>query len=282
MKTLSLILISFCSFFSFSQDQTTWDNENLNGRIYFFSTNTWSFTLDEGTAVKDSVEKNWTCYFDEFGNEINSTYLWGFGAKKIVRNFDYDRDKQMILETLYGNDEIEFKRITFKYARDSRSAVKQEVNQDGTIEQFMCKYNWKKSITRLERFDQKERLKSKETFDYDERNNMIEYRFTKYIGKDSSVLKARVAYEFDTYNSCTKEVYYGDEDQLIYEITYTYDDKGNCIMFEYKDAINSGNSYKEQYQYEFDDLNNWTKKTTVDSDGKVSGIEERTISYYES
>jgi TonB family protein len=83
-------------------------------------------------------------------------------------------------------------------------------------------------------------------------------------------------------------VTYPVEDTLPGKEQHVYDDKGNVVEMTLRSPDGSLLS-KEAYKYEFDQLGNWTKKSSsvaVYENGKISfeptGITYRTISYYYS
>jgi TonB family protein len=83
-------------------------------------------------------------------------------------------------------------------------------------------------------------------------------------------------------------VTYPIEDTLPGKEHFVYDDKGNVVEMTLRGTDGSLLS-KESYKYEFDQLGNWTKKSSsvaIYENGKISfeptGITYRTISYYYS
>ncbi len=125
-------------------------------------------------------------------------------------------------------------------------------------------------------FDEKEKLKSRESYQYDGDGNLISQMIRAFT-PDTSFNVAEMQYKYDAKSNLVEEIYITKDTVQVYKTSYVYDDKGNCIQTEKKE--NGAKPVKILFQYKFDDKGNWIEKVSYQNESIV-GLEERSIEYY--
>lgn len=297
MKTKIFTLIVFwgISIFSFTnamQPTTFLKDENINGKVKSI-TETYI-----GVKYKNEQRKN-VYLFNAKGQMTKDTYYWQDKPSSSVTDYTYDAKGFFISEKTTDPTKGTTERKE-TYLNDLKgNPIKENTYYDGSSKPSYVKTFTRnpagKVLTEITKTLPENKIYyPKLTYKYDTKGNKIE-QYIEYGYGDYSKSKYHLTYnkkgkiekeiedsEFTSmvtgeleYRKTIKIYMYDEKDRIltvtnnsgdIYE-QYVYDDKGNIT----KDK-------EAEYIYEYDEKDNWIKKTTAKG-GEIYCIEERIYVY---
>lgn len=343
MKTLALILIVgffiSCANEKFKNDLV---KDKLKGRVSIITESEYGAIEKFGEAQKDGLKNKYVLKYDIKGSLIEDCWYDSDGNLKIKKTYRYDEKGNMTEKR--SNNESPFywegvSVIKYKYDIKGRMIEENQYHLDGSLARnWFYKYDSKgnkvvkssnenfktpseykngsvyiSGTTYSYEYDKRGNLiletteVSKDTFQYDDNNNMIVHEC--YLG-GSLIYKETYAYD-EMRNKLEHKKYKSDGSTKLIE-TFKYDTNGNLIE---ENIANGKNTYKyddngyliEKYNYsadgkysdhmnyiydQFDKTGNWIKKREIgnlisykNSNGVyvpfvTTHIIEREIEYY--
>ena len=101
-------------------------------------------------------------------------------------------------------------------------------------------------------------------------------------------------YEYDKNGNLTREIWYGEDDEIMIDTSYTYNDKNALVKTKSSIGIDGGQSYEITYTYEYNGNQRIVTEHYTDSKGDeettvtvgvltkyTDGISEKTLSVLE-
>ena len=192
--------------------------------------------------------------------------------------FKYD-DKRNIIEesNYYDIDESPVKKTTYKYDDKGNQVEMAIYSEDGNLNlKDISKYDNKGNKVEFNSYSGNGDLRFKSIYEYDDQGNEVEWISYNEDGK----LEFKYIYEYDDNGNQVKYMRYNENDKLNFIAIYKYDDNGNVVEKSLKiNAIAEPFSI-ESYTYEYDNKNNWIKKTIEKTESFDFYIIEREIEYF--
>ncbi len=270
MKRIIFLSLIFFSFFSFSQEIfINLQTENLNGKIRSYSKKTFTIVknssdLKQKYAVKYSFDTNGNLVsIENYGDDttIISKEIYKYKMGKLSNTTLFNAVGNAGKTTQYEHDDTG-KMVSLK-----------KYNNQGKLQyQIKYIYNQKGQLTTQQKLIPSINHTIKETFKYDNQNNLIEKSKTARIGT------TRETFEYNSKKLQTKKSAYNAMGELFSIIAYKYNTHNDKISLEKFDA-NKTLNYYEKYDYTYDHKGNWTQRTSYKKGKKVS-VENRTIVYF--
>ena len=270
MKKLLLLPLLFLSFSVYSQYKTvSLQSENLKARVQSYSKKTF-------VIAKNS---------NELTQKYNVTY--SFNKKGTIERIENFRENQKLdskeifeYENALLSKHILFnsigtigKKTLFEYdSNGNLISQKKYSGQDKLQYDTSYLYNLKGQLTAQQKLIPSINYTMKESYKYDDFNNLIVRTKTARIGTTKETFR---------YNSKAlpiKKSEYNAMGELFSVIVYEYNLQNDKTSLKKYDANNTMNYY-ESYEYVYDSKGNWTEKTSFEKGEKVS-LEKRTINYY--
>jgi len=187
-----------------------------------------------------------TYAYDKKGNMTGESVFMGTHSAKVRATYEYDEKGHKIGEIRYTEDKITDKTA---YVYENEKLISKKTTDGNGIIEFSENSTYDKdgNLTNYFRYEKLSNSRIEENYTYDSNKNMLSFLVKE---NDKPVLKT----------------------------LYTYDNNNNLISVISTDGAGKLLD-KRSYTYQYDENNNWTKKT-VDIKGEPAFILERTYSYY--
>jgi hypothetical protein len=193
----------------------------------------------------------------------------------------FNEEGNTIEHNIYGLDGSLDWKYTYKYDDKGNKIEENRHYPDGPGGKTTYKYDYKGNMIEENEYTASEKWWSKNTYKYDNEGNIIE---SGSYYKSDSILYQITIYQYDNEGNLIEENEYDSTGTYVYpyrQKTYKYDDAGNVIEKRYYGFDNNlqPDWIVAKYAYEFDEKNNWIRKTEfVNEIPKY--IIEREIEYY--
>jgi len=304
MKIQSLLLISSCFFLaSFIGEKGKNDREkaNLKGVVKSVTWYTYKGVVKMGLPEKDSLESK-TIYkydtnghkteeaiyrpdgsltwkyshiFDDDGRETSSSIQKTMKTTSSTYSFKADYKGSGHEATSTTENQPGITTTSYKYTLDDGGKITEMdlYKSDGSlISKNMRKYDANGNLIESDSYDNGGNNAGKSTFVYDDKGNLT----VSSNYNSSGVLVVRTIFtQYDNTGEYNEETF--TSPIFKYHHLYKHDDKGN--MTEMKVLNKDGSTLDFTYQYEYDKMGNWIRKT-VFKDDKLQSILEQEIQYY--
>lgn len=218
--------------------------------------------------------------YDSDGNKIEELFYGGNGARlsRLVNTYD-GRGNQLTLTSYNADDSISYRTVISYDASDNNT---EWVQYHGDTLRYRVLY----------RYDDRGRLKEKETFEYNAPPN---------VHTSHAPVPGKIVYSYNDKESAREEATYDAGGALVSRVVISLDDKGNQIgRAEYggdgapkdtkvswydKDKLLRTLGGRALTKFEYDPQGNWTKKTYLiqpagSNKPEAYGAEYRVIAYY--
>lgn len=281
MKNLIFLLTTLMSVMTFAQNgKTDVENESLKGKVKSLKHTRYSVKDFFGNIEKDSIMQgeNYTFLFNTDGKFLETTY--------------YNIDNTISHKNLFSyNDKKQF-------------IESQQVDEKGELlAKYIPKYNGKAQIEEYNTYNKNGELSDKSIYKYDKEGNYIEenayyadgekiYQYLYTYDKKARLIESKYShfeenliqntkFEYDNQGKHikTNRITTDLENKFQYKVIFKFNDKEDELDFEVFDEKNKPDG-KVHYIYEYDNQNNWIKRTTMEG-FITTDITEREITYYE-
>lgn len=223
-------------------------------------------------------------YYDEFGNEIENSY----GFSKLTRS--YDKEGKITQEKYYAKGDNPalwagfYHAVNYSYDEYDNLSEIDYLDSDGHltpdesgVSSYKMAYNRSGVLTKMAFYNQENKLvlsgyrTAGYTIEYDELGNQ---KSLQYFGADGKPCMsgdgyASIQYSYDKQtNLLTSIKDYDTQGNLLYDIVYRYDERGNTVMNYTKDG--KGNLLKNTLveHSEYDTNNRCTRNWYTDLNNK--------------
>ena len=277
------------------------ENDKLKGKVKrviikhsgaFTKTDVFTYNLEGYKILEQSSSEEE--YEDKNGYPSAYGGLVSYGTVEDKTEFSRDIHNNIIEETLFRNSPIDNFKIVHKnkcsYDENGNIISRIEINQNQNQEDL---------VTYKNKYDKNDNLiecinvtnDSKDTFKYDEENNMIEHQHEKQKTTYKYDDNNNIIYEggYDVNSGGSRELKYDSNNNLIEEVIYSFQKKVECTikhlyidnqLKEDKSYNNFGELYSTTTYNEYDSQGNWTKCIQSNKDDNMTYNTERIIEYY--
>ncbi|HHB51798.1 MAG TPA: hypothetical protein ENK75_01955 [Saprospiraceae bacterium] len=269
---LFISLFSFLLCFQTFSQQTKYNlqQENLKGKLHYYIVKTFiTKNPNEEPVQKYAAKKifNTDGVLTEIDNYDADSKLLG----KIIYEI---KDGLLIRETFFNAIGNPDKITTYEYDEQGRVSTQKKINNAGKLQfQTTYLYNAKGQLSATHKLIPSINYTMKESYQYDAVGNLIE------IAKKVRIGTTKELYAYNSQKQQIKKSEFNAIGELFSVITYEYNTKGDKTGLKKHDA-SGALTYFESYQYQYDEHDNWTERTSFEKGKKVS-VEKRTITYYQ-
>lgn len=214
--------------------------------------------------------------YDEFGNCTRDYTEWSDGdSTERKYSYTYDGNGNILTKTDDTNGDV------YTYTYDENGNVLTENADDSYVVSYVYddagnilskkkeflgytsvetwEYSYDNNGNKVFRKHTDEEGKIKEaTYKYDTAGNLLEERDALIGNRD---------YEFDKNGNLTREVWYGEADEIMFDTQYTYNDKNELVKTKGLINLDGGHSYEITYTYEYKGNQRIVTEHYTESDG---------------
>lgn len=270
---LLTFLIFNCACSAENKD-SDWAKSNLNGKIKSVKESHYRAEKQPGNTEENFESRGgFETVFNMQGYKMSYTSHESDGRISSKSLYKYDDKNNLIEEELYYGDELSFREL-YTYDDKSNLIEKTTLDSDGKLSlRQLYKNNDSGNKIEERHHNNEDVFYNKLVFEYDERNNLIEEN--RYDADDIHCIKINYKYD-DTGNMIEEDFHALLNNMFDYKNQFKYDKKGNVI--EWLDAENKSSILI--YEYEFDEIGNWIRSTSL-KNGSKQGMIEREIKYFD-
>jgi len=208
------------------------------------------------------------------------------GSKyKILTVYKYDNLNNMVESKIYDLDGALVETYSFIYNKHGDQIEENRTySTQGKLysKKYNLTYNDNNKLIEKSEINALPYNISKEIYEYDNNGNIIN---SKTLKPDGTIQSIKMFGFDDKKNKIEEGSSYEKSITQFSKIYYKYDNNSNVIEESHYEKDGTL-SYTIKYDYEFDNSNNWIKRTDTyvdrSSNSKISGILERTIEYYKN
>lgn len=232
--------------------------ETLNGQVKEVFEKNYFAVEQDGKLVKS--ERMTVASRDTFG--------WTNDFKLL-----YDESGNLLQSDLIDENDALINRNK-QTVEDGKISESQFFKDDTLRRVTKLAYNEEGKLTGLENFRMPiDTLIVKGSFIYDENGNMVEWQIINPLDE----MISKYIFTVNQDGKRTGFSFYNKEGKKTFEQKFSYNDHGSLGRQELINA--NGESLVTEYEYEYDDMGNWTKYTS--RTGPTGVIAERAITYYQ-
>lgn len=281
MRTLIVVavvgLAAVTGVFSQTND---WEEDGLKGKVRDMTIERAELVQKAGTLFEAKRKPVETMSFTAEGAKIEEAHYSANGALLWTFVHAYGSDgRRRTTESRLANGTVS-ETLVFAYSNDKRTES-DTLGPDGSLrEKSSYAYDENGNTAEIDEVAADGTSVGKWTYHYDTRGHVREWAA---YNPDGSIFEEST-YTYDSEGRLKVTAQYRADNSL--EKRVAYDSKGNEIEAE-KDAADGTVLWKRIYEYEFDSVGNWIKKTTKEltgssgnSDFAAVEIEFRTVQYY--
>jgi len=299
LKKSITVLILIVSLTTFGQND--WKNQNLQANPKAMNNIVYNIVENFGAIERTGVVKGVNFTYNELGfvitqnnygqnaqpiNQLHIVYdtLYNIKSKnlsdkngKLINrvNYEYNKKNKTTYESIYRADGSLESRMVYTYNKKKVKLLKVISFDSNGQKKEVKNYTYRKwkHLMRVETVNPKTKVvKNKKVFDED--NNLLEISFFDVLGN----LTSKKKYQYKKQQLITILFYVKKELKIQQNFTY------NNLGFLVKEEVKTLESKKVDiitYTYDFDDKENWVKKSKFINFVPVS-LEERTIDYFKN
>lgn len=227
MKVLFLFLVSVVAL---GQNQkTSWQKDNLRGKVKSVESVSFQYVNKEGNMVKGEPLSNFNTLeeYNTKGFKISGKRFSREGKDVSRWKYFYDKDNYLLKVEVY-NSENQLEEL-LKYTYDTQHRKEEVTGYDakGNLTgKQVAHYNVNGDKINELSFNEKDSFLLNLDVVYDDKQNVSEKKFEDKDGK-----RVLLKYVYDDKNNIAEENYYGDANQLYGQkrFSYKYDSQGNWI-----------------------------------------------------
>lgn len=275
MKIFILIILVASAFTFFPASKNDWNKMSLNGKVK-------SLKINEAHRYKSGGEfTEWKKTYSHFYFFNKDGFITEYHKKDIVDSNSYKgeysynvKEKNITINYLQKNGHT-WKTIFILDANDN-SIEEQNISSNGNLSsRYSLKRDESGYLVEKRSYNSKGKITGVHTWKYDAEGNQIEMKY-EMVG--SGILMHN-AFAYDDKGNKTDEIHYKSDGTIQRKYNFIYDDMGNKtgeMKFNSKGQLTDKNTWN----YEYDKVKNWTKRTQSGAGGEPFLIEERIIEYY--
>jgi len=272
--------------------------KNLNGNVYYCSTRSYNVLNKFGELSKNGFPNfNWQSddiFFNSEGYIIKSTDIDKNGLNSYLSLNSYENNN-IISSERFSQDLSPSYKTKFSYDDNGNCTKKSGFDENGEVK-YVVKYIFEENNCIKEtRFNKEGNIKYVKKFKYEKNNKIEETKYddkgfikSRYENKyySNGIIKEAKSFSedgelyfhkyYDKSGYGLKTIYYKDN-EIDYIWKYLKDEFGNTIQSTKNDE-NDLEVLKYTYDFEYDNKNNWIKKTTFRNE-VPDRIIEREIKY---
>ena len=259
MKSASLILILILQFnilFAQNNQQTSWEQASLKGKVKSVREITYSASANEGKIIRGEVKTGAKNAFTAYNSKGYQTELANYkpdGTLEWRYTSEYDKENKLAFEKTYNSDDSLILKAVYHYQDGNISRGYCYKAEDNLFEHWIYFYNERKNLIKQVGYKDTS-IFTTWRFSYDEQDRLISK--TIYNPNDSLVFTWTCRFEisgeryeeqdhqpfgkqvnkFNSDGLCTESTLYFGEKSIGSEdiFTYKYDSKGNwteCLSY---------------------------------------------------
>jgi len=280
-----LFVVLILSSSSVNKQKSDLDKENLKGnvkslrQVSFYAVEKFGAITKGKRGGESLIESN------DFHNKYNekgflierNSYL--DGTLYLIEIYTYD-DNDNNIEVFQSTSEGENGKVIYNYDDKGNLIEENSYYPDDSLKasyKYTNKYDNNDNLIEQNTYLSNGSLSWREIYTYDKNGKLIENN--KYQSNGS--FDNKDTFKYDNNGYLIEITRYLPDSSLYYKDRYIYDEKGNPIERNY-DRPSDGKfttSFKDTYQYDYDEKNNWIKKVHF-KDKIPKHIIEREIKYY--
>ncbi|MGA2763405.1 MAG: hypothetical protein ABSG17_08585 [Spirochaetia bacterium] len=263
----------------FSQ-ANSWEEDGLKGKVKHLTVERAEPAQKAGAMVEGKRRPVETASYSPAGQKIEETHYSAGGALLWTFAYTYDPDGMRIsTQCRLANGSVSEK-LAYAY-KHGKKVESDTFAPDGSLrEKSSFAYDESGNVAEVDGVGADGTSFGKWTYRYDDKGHVRDW--TSYTAEGT--LFEESTYTYDSEGRLKVSAQYRADNSL--EKRVTYDSKGNEIEAE-KDAPDATVQSKRRYEYDFDQMDNWTRKVTkeqIGTSGKSSFVtvetEYRAIEYY--
>lgn len=188
----------------------------------------------------------------------------------------FNNDGNIMEEERYRSDDKLVGKQDYKYNAEGKKVEVNRYNMDGVLNlKVVYKYDNKGKMTEESKYNANGSLFLTTSNKFDTDQNMIEESAMTSTGG----LFSRSTYDYDDNKNIIEANFYDFNGELERKKTYIYNDRGDVV--EENNHLPDGSpAGKRTYTYEYDSLDNWTRKIIILNE-RPAYIIQREIEYYD-
>lgn len=219
-----------------------------------------------------------TYKYDGFNNEIEKSVFNYNGKLEFKIISDYDKNNKILSKNKIGP--YGKKKTVFKNYYNDKGYLTEEHMYDllGGLVKIVHTFDSFGRKTETKLYNAKGKLEEKQSFIYDEKNNLVE----NIVYNEPGFMPQKTSFLYDQKSNLIEKKRYNTDGQLLEKDTheYTYDSNNNLIEEKHSHFYLGTNESNESSKYlTFDRKGNWTEKLFFEN-GKLYSIIERVFEYY--